>query len=117
MKRKKVRHYGPWSWTEEDIKLLKELYPFGKTGQIAERLGRPLTTVRQKAYDLGMKTKIYNFWTDKQIGQLKKYYAKSSIAALAKRFKRSKGSVRIKAVQLGLKKAKATLLKKASVQK
>lgn len=112
MTRKKVRHYGPWSWTEEEIKLLKELYPFGKTGEIAKRLGRPLTTVRQKAYDLGIKTKVYNYWTDKQIIQLKKYFAKSSIAALAKRFKRSKGTIRIKASQLGLTKNNLTLLKK-----
>ncbi len=111
MRKKKIRHYGPWSWSEEEIKLLKELYPFGKTGQIAERLGRPLTTVRQKAYDLGFKTKIYNFWTKEQIKELKKDYANSTIAALAKHFKRSKGSIRIKAAQLGLKKSNVTVLK------
>jgi hypothetical protein len=112
MVRKKKRRYGPWSWTEEDIKLLKELYPFGKTGKIAERLGRPLTTVRQKAYDLGIKTKIYNFWTDKQIRLLKKYYTKLSIADMAKRFKRSKGSIRIKAAQIGLAKKQPHFIEK-----
>ena len=104
MTRKKRRLYGPWSWTKEDIKLLKKLYPHGKTQKIADLLGRPLTTVRQKAYDVGIKTKIYNYWTDAQIKQLKKLYPKKSTEALSKRFKRSKGSIRIKAAQLGLKK-------------
>jgi hypothetical protein len=104
MARKKKRQYGPWSWTKEDIKLLKKLYPHGKTQQIADLLGRPLTTVRQKAYDLGIKTKIYNYWTDAQIKQLKKLYSKTPINTLSRKFKHSKDSVRMKAGQLGLKK-------------
>ncbi len=104
MARKKKRLYGPWSWTEEDIKLLKELYPLGKTKRIAEQLGRPFTAVRQKAYDLGIKTKIYEYWTDKQLKQLKQLYPKTSVRILSKKFKRSEGSIRIKAAQLGLKK-------------
>ena len=52
---------GPWSWTEDDIKLLKRLYPRGNTKMIAAKLCRPLTAVRQKAYDMGMKTDIYSF--------------------------------------------------------
>ena len=104
MARKKKRLYGPWSWTEEEIKLLKKLYPHGKTKKIADLLERPLTTVRQKAYDLGIKTKTYNFWTDAQIKQLKKLYSKTPIETLSRKFKRSKDSVRMKAGQLGLKK-------------
>jgi len=50
---------GPWSWTKDDIKLLKQFYPRGNTKMIAEKLCRPLTAVRQKAYDMGMKTDIY----------------------------------------------------------
>jgi hypothetical protein len=104
MARKKKRLYGPWSWTEEEIKLLKQLYPKGKTKKVAEQLGRPFTAVRQKAYDLGIKTHTYNYWTEEQLKQLRKLYSKTSIRDLAKRFKRSEGSVRIKAAQLGLKK-------------
>ncbi|MEJ2647066.1 MAG: hypothetical protein P8016_01500 [Sedimentisphaerales bacterium] len=104
MARKKKRLFGPWSWTEDEIKLLKQLYPKGNTRKVAEQLGRPFTAVRQKAYDLGIKTKTYNYWSDKQIEQLRKLYPKMSVRDLSKRFKRSEGSVRVKAAQLGLKK-------------
>ena len=106
MAREKKRLYGPWSWTEEDIKLLKKLYPQGKTKKVAEQLGRPFTAVRQKAYDLGFKTKKYHYWSEEELKQLRKLYSKSSIHALSKRFKRSEGSIRIKAAQLGIKKTK-----------
>ena len=54
MAKKKKLIKGPWSWTKDDIRLLKRLYPKGNIKKIAERLNRPLTAVRQKAYDMGM---------------------------------------------------------------
>lgn len=42
---KKELNKGPWSWTADDIKLLKKLYPHGNIKMIAERLKRPLTAV------------------------------------------------------------------------
>ena len=104
MTREKKRLYGPWSWTAEEINLLKKIYPLGKTKNVAEQLGRPFTAVRQKAYDMGLKTKTYQFWTDEQIQLLKQLYSDTSISVLSKRFNRSKGSIRIKAAQFGLKK-------------
>ena len=65
---------GPWSWTEDDKKLLKQLYPRGNTKMIAEKLCRPLTAVRQKAYDMGMKTDIYKYWTEDDLELLTKLY-------------------------------------------
>jgi hypothetical protein len=108
MTQKEKRQFGPWSWTEGEIKLLKEIYPLGNTQKVAERLGRPLTTVRQKAYDLGLKTNSYTFWTAEQIQLLKELYPKSTAQALCKKLKHSAGSIRIKASQLKLKKAKNT---------
>ena len=104
MARERKRPFGPWSWTEDDIKLLKKLYPLGDTQKVADKLGRPLTAVRQKAYDLGLKTKSYKFWSDKQIQLLQELYPTSSMTVLCKRLKRSAGSIRIKASQLNLKK-------------
>ena len=95
---------GPWSWTQEDIKLLKKLYPQGNIKMIAERLNRPLTAVRQKAYDMGMKTDVYNYWTEDDLELLTKLYPDTITDELAKRFGRSAGSVKTKARQLGLKK-------------
>jgi len=100
---------GPWSWTEEDIKLLKRLYPRGNTKMIAEKLCRPLTAVRQKAYDMGMKTEVYNYWTEEDLDILSELYPDMQTNELARRFGRSAGSVKTKARQLGLKKSHSYL--------
>ena len=100
---------GPWSWTEDDVKLLKQLYPRGNTKMIAEKLCRPLTAVRQKAYDMGMKTNIYNYWTEDDLELLTRLYPDTVTDELAKRFGRSAGSVKTKARQLGLKKSQSYL--------
>jgi len=100
---------GPWSWTEDDIRLLKQLYPRGNTKRIAEKLCRPLTAVRQKAYDMGMKTSIYNYWTEDDLELLARLYPDTITNELARRFGRSAGSVKTKARQLGLKKSQSYL--------
>lgn len=100
---------GPWSWTKDDIKLLKRLYPRGKTKMIAAKLCRPLTAVRQKAYDLGMKTDIYNYWTEYDLKLLAKLYPNTITDELVERFSRSAGSVKTKARQLGLRKSDSYL--------
>ena len=103
------RKFGPWSWTKEDITLLKKMYPKGNTRKIADRLGRPLTAVRQKAYDLGIKTKVYQYWRQEDIELLAKLYPDTPTKALSERFERSSGSIKIKARQLGLKKSENLL--------
>lgn len=100
---------GPWSWTQDDIKLLKRLYPRGNTRMIAEKLGRPLTAVRQKAYDMGMKTEVYNYWTEDDLEILTRLYPEMETDELARRFSRSAGSIKTKARQLGLKKSQSYL--------
>gem|GEM_PF-1117198 len=96
---------GPWSWTEDDIKLLKQLCPDGNWNMIAEMLNRPLTAVRQKAYDMGLTTDVYKCWTDNDLKILKKLYPKTRTEELAEQLGRSAGSVKTKARQLGLKKS------------
>ena len=100
---------GPWSWTDDDIKLLKRLYPRGNTKMIAAKLCRPLTAVRQKAYDMGMKTDIYSYWTEDDLELLTKLYPDTITDELAERFGRSPGSVKTKARQLGLRKSDSYL--------
>ena len=100
---------GPWSWTEDDIKLLKRLYPRGNTRMIAEKLCRPLTAVRQKAYDMGMKTDVYQYWTDTDLKLLTRLYPNTMTDELAERFGRPAGSIKTKARQLGLRKSRSFL--------
>jgi hypothetical protein len=100
---------GPWSWTKDDIKLLKKLYPLGNTRMIAERLNRPLTAVRQKAYDIGMKTEGYQYWSEEMLRLLTELYPDTATEKLAERFSRSAGAIKTKARQLGLRKSKSYL--------
>jgi len=76
---------------------------------IAEKLCRPLTAVRQKAYDMGMKTEVYNYWTEEDLDILSELYPDMQTNELARRFGRSAGSVKTKARQLGLKKSHSYL--------
>ena len=76
---------------------------------IAKKLCRPLTAVRQKAYDMGMKTDIYQYWTEEELEVLAKLYPNTITDELAGRFNRSAGSVKTKARQLGLKKSRSFL--------
>jgi hypothetical protein len=105
MAQEKKRRNGPWSWTKEEVKLLKKLYPRGDTKSVAERLGRPLTAVRQRAYDLGMKTDAYQFWSEDDLKLLAELYPNTAASELAKRFGRNIGTVKAKALQLGIKKS------------
>jgi transcriptional regulator of aromatic amino acid metabolism len=100
---------GPWSWTKDDIRLLKKLYPHGNTRKIAERLNRPLTAVRQKAYDIGMKTNVYQYWSKGDMKLLEKLYPNAITQELAERLGRSAGSIKTKARQLGLRKTDSYL--------
>ena len=109
MAKKKKLIKGPWSWTKDDIRLLKKLYPHGNTKMIAKQLGRPLTAVRQKAYDIGMKTDVYQYWSEKDLKLLAELYSDTATAELAKRFGRSAGSVKTKARELGLRKSESHL--------
>jgi len=109
MANKKKLIKGPWSWTKDDIRLLKKLYPRGNTRKIAERLNRPLTAVRQKAYDIGIKTDVYQYWSKEDIKLLEKFYPNTITQELAKRLRRSAGSVKTKARQLGLRKTNSYL--------
>ena len=100
---------GPWSWTADDIKLLKKLYPHGNIKMIAERLCRPLTAVRQKAYDMGMKTNVYRYWTEEDMKLLARLYPNMTTEELARRLDRSEGSIKTKALQLRLRKSQRYL--------
>ena len=76
---------------------------------IAEKLCRPLTAVRQKAYDMGMKTDVYQYWTDTDLKLLTRLYPNTMTDELAERFGRSAGSIKTKARQLGLRKSRSFL--------
>jgi len=72
MEKLEINKSGWISWSEDEVKLLKRLFPRRRAMEIAERTGRPLTAVKQKAYSLGIKTRENRKWSASEIELLKK---------------------------------------------
>lgn len=96
-------------WSEEEVKLLKKLYRRGRASEIAERTGRPLTAVRQKAYTMGIKTRECRLWSANEVELLKKLYPKESTKSIAAKLGRPSSMVIIKACQIGIRKKETYL--------
>jgi hypothetical protein len=43
------------SWTKDDVKQLKKLFPDRPTAEVAVKLGRPTEAVKKKASRMGLK--------------------------------------------------------------
>jgi hypothetical protein len=104
MKKAKVKiRKNTWvSWSEDEIKLLKRLFPSGGAREIAKHIGRPLIAVRQKAYNMGIKTRGNRLWSASEIRHLKRLYPSETIQSIADKLGRSFRSVVAKAFKLGL---------------
>ncbi|RKY10935.1 MAG: hypothetical protein DRP65_05600, partial [Planctomycetota bacterium] len=61
----KRKSYLDKRWSPHELELLMRLYPYCKcTRDVAKQIGRPLTAVRQKAYDLGIKMEKYQLFPE-----------------------------------------------------
>jgi hypothetical protein len=98
----KIRKNTWTSWSEDEVKLLKKLYSDGGAGEIAKRTGRPLTAVRQKAYNMGIKTRENRLWSADEIRHLKRLYPSEIVQSIADKLGRSYRAVVAKAHKLGL---------------
>ncbi len=70
-------------WSEDEIKLLRKLFPLGRAKEISGRIGRPLTALRQKAYHLWLKTRENRLWTANEVKLLKKHYLHKNPKSIA----------------------------------
>ena len=104
MGKAEIKKNGWVSWLEDEVKLLKKLFPRGRAREIAERTGRPLAAVRQKAYSMGIKTREQRLWSANEIKLLKKLYPTENTQGIADKLGRSYEAVSRKAVSIGLKK-------------
>ncbi len=101
----KSKKNGWVAWSEDEVKLLKRLFPRGRAREIAEQTGRPLTAVRQKAYSMGIKTREWHLWSANEIKLLKKLYPSENTQSIANKLGRSSEWIRHKEANLiGLKK-------------
>lgn len=109
-------------WTEEDIALLRKLYPTTINKEIARKLNKSVSSVEKKGSQLGLsKNKEFRkeinkknassssrckIWTDREITYLKKNYKLMSGKKIAENLSRSYASIIYKVQQLGLSKNK-----------
>jgi len=93
------------SWSKKELDLLKRLFALGKGKQIAEKIGRPLSAVRQKAYSMGLTTRPRRLWTPEEIEIVRKLYPTENTRSIAERLGRSKATVIVKAHSIGIRKA------------
>jgi len=89
----------PWSDREET--LLAEMFPVNPNEEIAEKMGRSLGSIDNKARKMGLRK--MKFWSEDEDKLLKKLYTKLSYEQLAYRLGRTKGAVQIRVIVLNLK--------------
>jgi hypothetical protein len=70
-------------WSEDDVNLLKKLFPKGKARQVADQTGRTLDAVKQRAYDMGLKTRGRHLWSEDEIKLLHKLYQNQTGQSIA----------------------------------
>lgn len=86
-------------WTEQQLAVLKELYPHMLAKKIAEIVGRSATAVRLKGLDLKLQ-KIDAPWEQDEVQYLKTSFGKSSIGLIAHSIGRTKQAVSEKLLDL-----------------
>jgi len=96
------------AWSEDEVKLLKRLFPRGRAREIAEQTGRSLATVRQKAYNMGINTRERRLWSANEVKLLKKLYPTENTQSIADKLGRPLESVKAIAYLNGLKKVGTT---------
>ncbi len=100
----KAKKNTPVRWSNEEVRLLKKLFPKGKAGEIASQLGRSVNAVRMKAHKLGLrKPNQYPVWSKKELNVLKKLYPRRTAEEIADRIGRPVQAVRKKIFKSGLK--------------
>ncbi|WP_331446043.1 hypothetical protein [Natranaerobius thermophilus] len=95
-------------WTNDEIKLLKKLYPRASKTELEQTFNRSMAAITFKANNLNLKRQKY--WTKKEEDLLKKYYPEISDEELSELLERSVASIRNKASRLNLKKTPTKIL-------
>ena len=90
-------------WTNEQVALLKQIYPYYSNSELSVILKHPANSVSDKAIQLGLKKQ--KWWTDKELNVLKKYYPLLGAERIKDAFlpHRTTGSIKKKAHELGIR--------------
>ncbi len=104
MEKAEIKKNNWVAWSEDEVKLLKKLFPRGRAREIAEQTGRPLTAVRQKAYTMGIKTRELHIWSANEVKLLEKLYPSENTQSIADKLRLPLKLVRQKTYRLGIQK-------------
>lgn len=94
---------GNVRWNTNEIKYLKENYGNKTNKEIAEYLGRSVSSVQHKAEQEGLKSSKY--WTEENINFLINNYKHMTYKELSKKLGKTKSAIDLKINRLGLKKS------------
>ena len=87
-------------WSEREEELLAELFTTTPNEEIAERIGRSLYAIDNKARKMGLRKMV--FWSEDEDELLKKIYKALSYEQLAQRLGRTEGAIKSRVIVLGL---------------
>ncbi|MCK5172872.1 MAG: hypothetical protein KAR47_05740 [Planctomycetes bacterium] len=91
---------NPMPWSSNEVERLAKLFPTTPNEEIAERIGRSLDAIANKARKMGLRK--MEFWSEEEDKLLKKLYKKLSYEQLARRLGRTRGATQIRVIVLGL---------------
>lgn len=91
----------PKRWTEEQLNFLKNNYKTMSFEELEKELGKSVSAIKQKAYDLQLTKK---FWSAEQIKFLKSNYEEMSIEELEVQLGKTANAIKLKASRLGIHK-------------
>ena len=93
-------------YTENELNFIKENYLNMKAIDIANILNRPLSSVQDKIYKIGLSKEGAQFakWADWQIQYLKENYSEKTYKEMSEYIGKTEKAIKVKAHKLGLKK-------------
>jgi len=97
---------APKKWSDEDLKLLKELWTDKKYSidEVAAKLGKTRAAAHYQAWHMGLRRpQVWKFWNKDEVSYLKKNYKKKTYEAIAKDLGMTRISVFQKARKMGLR--------------
>ncbi len=100
-KKKKPFHR---KWSEDEEKLLKEIYPIKRRKKVAKIMGRSLGSISAKVKMMGLKSGSPEDWTDYEIQLLKRLFPIKQTKEIAKMLGRTVNTVTYRAYTLSLNK-------------
>ena len=115
MQRAKTKKKTLIAWSQDEVKLLKGLFPQGRAREIAKRTGRSLEAVKHKAYYMGIRTRECRPWSADEVQLLKELRPNETAQAIADKLGRAVGAVNSKASEIGLGRKKYHLWSKQEV--